>query len=211
MHHNIININPSYTTHLLNLQIAKQCAPLLTGIKISNLLITQCVNLIKVYQIYENTSIKIKFLCRQKERVTLLLYQEKELYEYLLGPKAAELMFELGYEEIELVSILKLFAERYAGYMKRGGTFPHEMGILLGYPIADVAGFIEHEGKNFLYSGYWKVYGDLYQALDTFEQYKRVKELTVQQILTGMSIQGILKLNQEDTQLNVHTQILQLG
>lgn len=39
--------------------------------------------------------------------------------------------------------------------------FPHEMGILLGYPVEDVEGFIINNGKNELYTGYWKVYDNL--------------------------------------------------
>ena len=37
-------------------------------------------------------------------------------------------------------------------------SFPHEIGLFLGYPAEDVAGFISHKGHDFCYSGYWKVY-----------------------------------------------------
>ena len=40
---------------------------------------------------------------------------------------------------------------------KRG--FPHEIGLVLGYPPVDVEGFIKKEGRDFLYSGYWKYMG----------------------------------------------------
>ena len=32
--------------------------------------------------------------------------------------------------------------------------FPHEIGIFLGYPLEDVVGFIENQGKNYTCSGY---------------------------------------------------------
>ncbi len=38
--------------------------------------------------------------------------------------------------------------------MNQGKQFPHEMGLLLGYPVEDVVGFMENNGKNYLYSGY---------------------------------------------------------
>ena len=47
---------------------------------------------------------------------------------------------------------------RYRAYMNGSKIFPHEMGLLLGYPVEDVTGFMVHGGKNSLYSGYWKVY-----------------------------------------------------
>ena len=51
---------------------------------------------------------------------------------------------------------------------RKGKRFPHEIGVLLGYPAEDVKGFVVNEGKNYLYSGYWKVYGDLSEAKQLF-------------------------------------------
>ena len=38
--------------------------------------------------------------------------------------------------------------------MEEKGAFPHEIGLLLGYPVEDVLGFIRYQGKNYLYTGY---------------------------------------------------------
>ena len=51
--------------------------------------------------------------------------------------------------------------------------FPHEVGFFLGYPYADVMGFIEHEGKDFLCCGSWKVYAKQERAEACFERYRR--------------------------------------
>ena len=51
--------------------------------------------------------------------------------------------------------------------------FPHEMGLLLGYPIEDVRGFIEHNGCGCLYSGYWKVYRNVPVSYTHLDVYKR--------------------------------------
>ena len=56
--------------------------------------------------------------------------------------------------------MLARLAERFTEYKEGRAEFPHEMGAFLGYPLSDVKGFIEHEGKDFLCSGYWKVYSD---------------------------------------------------
>lgn len=37
-------------------------------------------------------------------------------------------------------------------------SFPHEIGLYIGYPPEDVRSFIENEGRNFEASGLWKVY-----------------------------------------------------
>lgn len=194
MNHGIMRRNSSYRNNTLDLQIAKQCAPLLAGIKISNLLIIDSYNLKSVYGIFANTHIKIKFLHRQNNRITLLLYKTTELWSYLEHEAALQVMIRLGYESLDLKEVLELFASRFSAYMKSGGSFPHEMGILLGYPVVDVVGFMEQEGKNFLYTGYWKVYGDLDQALDTFEKYKIAKEKITHMVLNDMTIKGIITL-----------------
>ena len=46
--------------------------------------------------------------------------------------------------------------------------------LLFRLPLEDVKGFINNRGRNFLYTGYWKVYSDLQQKVDLFgcfEQY----------------------------------------
>ncbi len=48
--------------------------------------------------------------------------------------------------------------------------FPHEIGLVLGYPPADVAGFIEHKGAGFVACGGWKAYANPESALQTFQQ-----------------------------------------
>lgn len=61
--------------------------------------------------------------------------------------------------------------------------FPHEMGLLLGYPIEDVVGFMEHSGKEYLYSGYWKVY----ENVSIYEIYKKDSENYYRERMTRVS------------------------
>lgn len=53
--------------------------------------------------------------------------------------------------------------------------FPHEIGLLLGYPYEDVMGFIENQGKNYLCSGYWKVYKDKDAKCKIFTLYNQAR------------------------------------
>ena len=58
-----------------------------------------------------------------------------------------------------------------------GGQFPHEIGVFLDYPLADVKGFIENGGKNCKCCGCWKVYCDECGAKKTFSKYKKCREV----------------------------------
>lgn len=60
---------------------------------------------------------------------------------------------EAGYRSFSLESILKEICVRYQRYMEYKEDFPHEMGLLLGYPVEDVKGFMKHKGENSLCIG----------------------------------------------------------
>ncbi|MBS6953418.1 MAG: DUF3793 family protein [Enterocloster asparagiformis] len=177
----------------VEIQIGLQCAPLLTGIKASNLLSVNRRQKRAVPHLLCSTGISCRVLCECGGRVTFFLFRHEMLEAYLNRPEVQELMEAFGYQGAGLTEILGTVAERYSGYMKRREPFPHEVGLLLGYPAADVAGFILHGGKNFLYSGYWKVYENLQERLQIFEEYDRAKERVVRMIAAGADVRRILR------------------
>ena len=69
-----------------------------------------------------------------------------------------------GYTEGSAEEMLGRLADRIGMYAGRELVFPHEIGVFLDYPLADVEGFIRNAGRDYLLSGYWKVYHD--PALD---------------------------------------------
>lgn len=83
---------------------------------------------------------------------------------------------------------LQGWRDGFTEYKEGRAEFPHEMGAFLGYPLSDVKGFIEHEGKDFLYSGYWKVYSDETGAKKTFQLYQAVRNRVLQMLSTGSSL-----------------------
>ena len=67
---------------------------------------------------------------------------------------------EKGYE----VSNAFDFVNDLFNRMKNEQGFPHEIGVILGYPIEDVIEFEKHKGKNCKYCGCWKSYSDVENA-----------------------------------------------
>ncbi len=106
--------------------------------------------------------------------MVILLYREERLEKYLKMPQVQKLLREAGYESDRLEDILPVFCDRYETYAERE-PFPHELGLLLGYPPEDVEGFIRHQGKNSLCTGYWKVYADKEGKQRLFEKYEYAK------------------------------------
>ena len=71
-------------------------------------------------------------------------------------------------------------------------SFPHEIGVFLEYPLLDVKGFLKNNGKNFIYSGYWKVYGNVNETIGKFRQYDKERNDTIRDIAAGKSIRDIV-------------------
>lgn len=175
-------------------QLALQCAPVITGVKISNLLIVNKENVHKVKQILENTSISYYVLLDQDEKTTILLYKKEQLHIYLSLKENKSFLKDMGYDETSLNNKLQLFAARYKNYIEERESFPHELGLFLGYPIEDVEGFIRNEGQNFLYKGYWKVYENLSEKKNLFHSFENSKEILIQLVSAGISVADIIKL-----------------
>jgi len=184
-------------------QLALQCAPLFAGLKISNLLIVQKQHYERVDEILRGSGISYYLLMATQDKITLLLYKEDELKQFLSEKQVKAYFQKLEYKDFNIPTLLYQFQKRYKNYIETGRDFPHEMGLVLGYPIEDVNGFIENEGKNFLYSGYWKVYKNLPEKTHLFQRFDKAKKDVIQLIFNGHSIRDIITKDCDNNQLHV--------
>lgn len=174
-------------------QLALQCAPLIMGLKVSNLFIIPAENETVVQMVLKHSGISCFRLLRTTEKITYLLYRRKDLEQVIEHPKMRAFFQREGYERFTLGTILYTFQRRYESYMTAGGMFPHEMGLLLGYPLDDVTGFIEQKGKNYLYAGYWKVYADMGEKIRLFQAFEAAKETLIQAVARGIRMEELVR------------------
>lgn len=192
MSQEVFQIANSMGIETLQIQLALQSAPLLAGEKISNLIIVSSRYANAVIEMFRSTEISFFMISHTKEKVIFLLYKKAELVSYLKQNKVKQFFTNAGYETIELDEILITVSEKYENYLMGKASFPHELGLLLGYPIEDVYGFINNNGKNFLYTGYWKVYYDLSDKLKIFERFRQAETAVMHMISNGNSIPDII-------------------
>lgn len=174
-------------------KMALQCAPVITGIKISNLLIVSSCDEETVRTFFKKTGMIHYRLLRQNNKTTFLIFRGSQLSMYLQDKDVQKILEENGYKDFSLGGILRTFQYRYETHMNQGEGFPHEIGVLLGYPIEDVVGFIKQKGKNYLYSGYWKVYKDVSAKKKIFEGYENAKEKLILLLAEGYDIRTIIQ------------------
>lgn len=177
-------------------RLALQCAPLITGVKIANLLIVSSCDEPEVRRILKKSSITYYRLLRKEGKTTFLLFHRLQLAAYLQDPDVQRILRAEGYRDLSLGGILRTFQLRFQMHMQKQVGFPHEMGLLLGYPVEDVEGFILDRGQNALYSGYWKVYANVSAKKRIFEEYEMAKEALIQLLEKGYDMQTIISFYQ---------------
>ena len=175
----------------LQVQLILQCAPFLKGIKIACILnITEEYSR-ELYEILEGTGIKFKILTRNHGKCLVLLYRRESFSRYLKRTDVREFLGSYGYEDVEPEKMLERLSKRVCQYSDGEICFPHEIGAFLDYPIDDVKCFIEKDGKDSLFSGYWKVYNNPGRAKMIFWAYDKAKTSAVNEYLIGKNIRDI--------------------
>jgi hypothetical protein len=205
------------TKFYINSILANSCMPTLLNIKPSTLvqlrkkygnkedLLRNLNNAMKQF------SCKYTELYENEEIVSIFIYQDKLLLATLEIPEYQEYLSEMGYqlknnEFTPLFNQLRLKFDLYHSDKQRcslerkennkdcnyesesSNGFPHEIGILLGYPLQDVKDFIRNKGQNSKLSGCWKVYYNTEQAYEIFELYHKIRDEALNDIMEGKAL-----------------------
>lgn len=116
----------------VELQLALQCAPLIAGLKPSNLFNIPCEGVCQVRELIRDTGISIYVLFSTGRKAAVLLYRRESLEEYMEQEQVKRMLHKLGYQDTSLEAVLPVFRMRYRRYMQERRDFPHEMGLLFG-------------------------------------------------------------------------------
>lgn len=96
---------------------------------------------------------QIRFIRNNKQ---IFFYHISALKKTLEQPMHLRFLREFGYpENYSLEGYVDHLWDRFTGK-----SFPHEIGIFLGYPLKDVMGFMGHPTLKLNKTKAWKVYGD---------------------------------------------------
>lgn len=117
----------------------------------------------------------------------IYVYRVAHLRRDLANVDASGILHSLGYGDAE--------AEVQIGHLikriRNGGSFPHEVGLFLGYPPKDVLGFIEGKDDECKLVGVWKVYSDEEAARAKFALYKRASEVYMRHHKSGKHLEQL--------------------
>ena len=177
--------------------LAVHSAPALLGVKCANLFslqVSECSPSEYATEFERRSGLRMRILCRCRERVLVYVYQPLLLDIQLSQSYVTAFLTQYGYmPDMSTEEMLVRLSERM-----RCGSFPHEIGIFLGYPLPDVQGFIGNKGKNCLLCGYYKVYSDPEQAQRTFANYDRCRDILCDKLQQGCDFFRALELSKEE-------------
>lgn len=170
------------------------CSPTLASIKTANLFsfhyesdtdLKEHVNYWD-FQMREK-GVRLTVMRNRNQKALIYVYRTSELEKILGDESTRSFLDRYGYKGLSLEESLERLRKR----LEQQEGFPHEIGIFLGYPLEDVAGFICNEGKNFLLSGLWKVYGNLEETRRAFGRLKKCTDIYMRMWNKGKSIQQL--------------------
>lgn len=164
------------TAHLM-----LECSEVLAGVKPANLIslvnrIRPCGrNLYRLWQRHHKglaarfSDITFKVLQTRERALLVLCYSRDHLERHLSHAGIRTLLQKAGYKaDAPCVQLLDKLCDRIG----KGDSFPHEIGLFIGYPAKDVAAFMGLVKLPFSCQGPWKIYGDPAQSLCLAEQYR---------------------------------------
>jgi len=176
----------------------EHCAPLLAGIKTSCLFSVKHGDYNELYEkiitlnkILNKKDIYIKVIKKfnsSNSFYLIFVYRKTKLSERVNEKLINIFLKDYGYSKCENVNeYLDILTEK----LNSSDSFPHEIGIFLGYPLNDVISFIKEKGKNFVSCGIWKTYSNKNHYEKVFLIYNKCKQLYTELYKNGHSIERL--------------------
>lgn len=154
------------------------CAATLAGHKCANLFcyreLTKCsAELCHLDARLSAKGVRVRLLKNCREGGLVYVYRPARLQLLLQRNDIQTFLMQYGYTRFSIESALEKLSSR----LSCDGTFPHEIGVFLDYPLADVIGFIEHRGADFCCLGCWKAYSNEQEARRIFALYHKCRKV----------------------------------
>lgn len=176
------------------LNILQLSAPTLCKIKPSNIFTINPRNFDRDFsyqwkEMFSKQNIELDWFYTSNNVIMYFSYNKKWILEILKKKKIKKFLLKKDYPIQNPDQIIKELLFR----LKNSNSFPHEVGLFLGYPLEDVIGFEKNLGKNCKYCGLWKSYGNPEKAKKYCNQYQNCSQLCTQWFDEGYSIPQIIK------------------
>lgn len=169
--------------------LGTHCGITFAGIKAASLfsLKKSCGYCLQRYEEYfDRRGFAFLVLRSDGERSLIYVYNRRQLWDILSDCGNRSFLQEEGYFYSSSEEALEILKSKM-----KGDSFPHEIGIFLGYPLDDVLGFIAHPNEGVMLMGCWKVYTDVEKKKRLFEVYDKCTRKIRERLLGGATLENI--------------------
>lgn len=174
--------------------LIQYCAPTLAGIKTANMFTcpyeSKDALLDSVRHMNERLKpkgLRVVPLRFSDKKALIYIYRPRKLTADLTDSLATGLLERCGYDTESCEKCVVKLCQK----LRAEESFPHEIGLFLGYPPEDVCGFMENKACGCKCVGCWKVYGDEEAAKKKFAQYKKCDRVYRDRWEKGRAIESL--------------------
>lgn len=175
--------------------LAFHCAPSLCGLKASNLINCSLEDFPMLEQdILDLNStfhpkISFKILNCKKKRALILVYQKEKLEEVLFEKSNFDYLIKKNYPSEKNIELIFHHLQKN---VEESASFPHEIGVFLGYDLDDIIQF-ERGNKECMYTGYWQVYSKVEEKKKLFHRFTTCRNNLIALIDKGYHLENIIR------------------
>lgn len=174
--------------------LIRHCSPTLAGLKTASLFSTEfrCEKELRerirnLNKRLSKKGLRVLPLKVSNNRALIYVYRPCKLKQDFENSHTGQLLCDRGYEQRHPERSIAILA----GKIRGADSFPHEIGLFLGYPPSDVQGFIDNGAKDCKCRGYWKVYSDVDAAQNLFAKFKKCTDIYTRKLTDGFSIERL--------------------
>ena len=176
-------------------KLIKFCSPTLAGFKTGSLFKFKNKYNISVNKIlreynknYNKKGLYFFNVFEKNDYTLIYVYRPAYLIRDLSSSEVLQFLRLYGYNLDNLDDILSQLKYRFEILQ----STPHDIGLFLSYPFCDVKGFIDNQGKNYKFSGCWKVYDNEKSTLLYFDKCKQCTNLYCRLFKFGIPLDKLI-------------------
>lgn len=129
-------------------------------------------------EVLAESGLAVRELADRGDSTLLLIYRPEALGGLVRRPDASAVLSRAGYGDLsDLDRVLGELSSRMGG-----DSFPHEIGVFLGYPLKDVAAFMGLVRIPFACQGPWKIFGNPQESLRLAEVFRCCRDRMAQHL-----------------------------
>lgn len=175
----------------------EQCAPVLAGLKPAGLFryetsdssdLARRVRSWNAQLCSKGLRVEVLKGCIRTHQYLVYVYRESRLRAILVDDAIRSFLAQEGYTLPACPEDFGKLIRQLSRRLCCAAEFPHEIGVFLGYPLPDVQGFIQNQGRNFTCCGCWKAYGDPELAQRHFAQLNKCTAVYLRLFHSGTPI-----------------------